>query len=216
MSASTDTTSPATRFAGKRPSSTAGDTLSMTTRRRPSNTTSGTSPLRCELHALLASGEQRAASGEWVVELEQERVTERRQNVLVARIFRIRPREQLENSRPRLSEVTGGDSAVIGNRGNCAIFPNRAVAFLLQPGQERIGFSPPTLLLEGDGLIELISFAEPARSVFALGRSINSEQQGDDRSDHRRRYLAPCNDLGKPGSGEDHQRWQKRVPLTRG
>src|SRR5437867_4488626 len=198
MSASTDTTSPATRFAGKRPSSTAGDTPSMTTRRRPSNATSGTSPLRCELHALLASGEQRATSGDWVVELEQERIAKRRQNVLVARTFRIRPREQPQDSHPRLSEVSRGDSAVIGNRGNCAIFPNRAVALPFQLRQERIGLRPLTLLLECDGLIKLISFAEPACGVFALGRSINREQHGDDRSDYSRRDVAPGNDLGKP------------------
>src|ERR1043166_3799859 len=42
MSASTSTTSPTARLAGKRPSSTEGVTPSMTTRRRPSNCNSGT------------------------------------------------------------------------------------------------------------------------------------------------------------------------------
>src|SRR4029077_14392806 len=97
MSASIVTVSPTTRLAGKLPSSTAGETPTMMTRRRPSTLDSGTSPLVAACMPLLERGEQRAASGQRVVQFEQQplgaTVSQRRpqrQNVLVPRRLRFR------------------------------------------------------------------------------------------------------------------------------
>src|SRR5581483_12051571 len=183
MSASASTRSPATRFAGKRPSSTEGETLSTMTRRRPSKPTSAMVPARCELYAFV----QGAPGGEGVMERKQQALRPpvaqarlHRQHVLVARGLPFGPIEQGHDGRPWLSEMSGGPGAGEGDRGDRAVLAKRAISGRIETLQQRIRFGPAPLALEIEGLVERVAPTQPTRRVLALRGAVHAQQHGDD------------------------------------
>src|SRR4051794_24800475 len=183
MSASTCTTSPIARLAGKRPSSTEGVTPSMTTRRRPSNCNSGTRARL--LVACLASGVcQRVARGDCVVQGKEQPagfpIAEpglQRQHVLVARSVIGGLREQ--GSRIA-AEVKRGAGAVEGDRGDRAVLADRPETIIFELLQEAVRVGPSPLLLEDDGLIESVARTAPGVRVLDLRRTVDAKEYGHD------------------------------------